>query len=262
MAVVVLVVIGTAVVVSAMDDDEGATAVLAAEARSVTPTSVTLAPFADLIVVDIDTTTTTRDRLDEASRTPAATTTTIQPTTTSAPPASTTTTVAATTTSQPTTTTLAPTTTTTTSSTTTTTIPPTTTTTTTTTTSTTTTTTTTLPDPGVAVFLEDLSGSASSSEDGWTATVRVTIGATERINLRDATVTGAWGGAYAAIVSGQTNPRGRVSFETPFLESGLAVAFRVVSIDHPEYPYDPALNQTSVDIIIPRSESDFINLIR
>ena len=111
-----------------------------------------------------------------------------------------------------------------------------------------------MPEPEVSIYLEELRGSSSGFDDGWEAEVRVTIGATRRgLDRRGITVTGGWQGAFDAEVSGETNRQGRVTFQTPLLKTGIGVVFRVISVSHPDFFYDPSLNETDSVVVIPRA---------
>lgn len=114
------------------------------------------------------------------------------------------------------------------------------------------------------IFLKQLTGDSSGSGDDWDALVRVNIDATKGgVDLRGVTVTGEWQGAFQGPVSGQTNRQGRVTFSTPELESGLGVVFRMTSVSHPAYPYDPSLNEADPLVVIPRPfDAVFAALIR
>jgi len=75
----------------------------------------------------------------------------------------------------------------------------------------------------------------------WEPWVRVRITLTGTGPRRDILVTGRWDGAHTGTVSGLTAPSGRVTLFAPAI-SADSLTFTIVSVAHPDYSYQPALN--------------------
>ena len=67
------------------------------------------------------------------------------------------------------------------------------------------------------------------------------MGLTGGGNRRDIEVTGLWSGAFNGTVTGDTNPTGKVTFTAPAISEDT-ITFRVLTVSHSEYAYQPSLN--------------------
>lgn len=171
-------------------------------------------------------TTTTTTVAPPTTQTPARRA--VQPvTTTTNAPATTSTTLPPTTTTTTTTTTLSPTTTTTT-------IPP-------------TTTTTTAVEPEQTIHLYRLKGSQRGSDESPFVRIEVQVRNDDGKNQRNVVVSGRFEGVYETTVTGTTNNKGKVIFETPRLSEGT-LRFTITGLSHPDYAYAPSDNEAASSI--------------
>ncbi|MHC5075083.1 MAG: S8 family peptidase [Planctomycetota bacterium] len=98
------------------------------------------------------------------------------------------------------------------------------------------------PTPVTAMHVGDLDASTKVGKRNWQATVKVIIHDEDEKKVANATVTGRWTGALTKTVSGVSDRKGKVKFNTGRIKSGNSVTFTVTDVTHTSMIYDNTAN--------------------
>ncbi len=99
------------------------------------------------------------------------------------------------------------------------------------------------------IHIHDLAGEGTEDGDGWYATIEVRVRNDAGRNQRGVVVSGRFTGGVTQLVSGSTNPRGRVTFESGPVD-GASVTFTIIDLVHPDYAYAPENNRQGPSVTV------------
>lgn len=94
----------------------------------------------------------------------------------------------------------------------------------------------------LSMHIGGLNGTASGAQNGWQATVAVTVH-TLIGSVSNATVTGTWSGGVTGRISCTTDTTGACTVSSPHINSTEpTVSFTVARVTHPTSTYTPHAN--------------------